>query len=145
MFCGLNQLTASFYSSGMTGYQQDVNYIKIGNKSFFSLFLNSCPMCGKRFPDRTFIYYSFLSGMMGYQQDVNYTVIGNTTPVSSLLRNSCPVCGKKFPDRTQLRRHYRVHTGEKPYPCDICGRAFSQKGHMQSHKLVHFKRNDDEK
>ncbi|KAF2363557.1 Zinc finger C2H2-type, partial [Trinorchestia longiramus] len=32
----------------------------------------------------------------------------------------CPVCGKVFYNKKDFRRHYMVHTGEKPFPCPHC-------------------------
>lgn len=33
---------------------------------------------------------------------------------------ACPVCGKRFNNKKDFRRHYMVHTGEKPFPCPHC-------------------------
>jgi len=38
----------------------------------------------------------------------------------------CSTCDRKFKDRCGLRRHERIHTGEKQYQCHICSHAFIQ-------------------
>ena len=58
----------------------------------------------------------------------------------SKKKHACEFCSKSFESRKDLRRHIRVHTGEKPFNCEICGRAFSRKGNMDVHKLIHYKR-----
>ena len=33
--------------------------------------------------------------------------------------------------------HYRMHSGEKPFPCQICDRKFAQKGQLVPHQATH--------
>ncbi|KAK9496738.1 hypothetical protein O3M35_013027 [Rhynocoris fuscipes] len=49
----------------------------------------------------------------------------------------CPRCQKSFEKPSQLSRHYRIHTGERPFQCELCPRAFNQKGSLQIHMLKH--------
>ncbi|WAR05303.1 ZN112-like protein, partial [Mya arenaria] len=44
------------------------------------------------------------------------------TSVTSAIRDS----SRKFKDKCGLRRHERIHTGEKQYECHVCGHAFIQ-------------------
>ncbi|GFS42765.1 zinc finger protein 85 [Nephila pilipes] len=49
----------------------------------------------------------------------------------------CHICGKNYTWPHDLKIHYRVHTGEKPYKCELCDSRFSQSGAVQIHKNRH--------
>uniref|UniRef100_A0A671LWE1 C2H2-type domain-containing protein n=1 Tax=Sinocyclocheilus anshuiensis TaxID=1608454 RepID=A0A671LWE1_9TELE len=50
---------------------------------------------------------------------------------------SCRFCGRAFASPDSLKKHLRLHKGNKPFRCLDCGKNFARHGHLMAHKNVH--------
>ena len=52
-----------------------------------------------------------------------------------MLPYPCTSCVSSFMSLGELKRHSRVHTGEKPFPCSECEESFAQSGTLKRHMV----------
>lgn len=48
-------------------------------------------------------------------------------------------CNKVFNRFYNLRSHYRIHSGEKPFTCNYCDAAFARNHDLKRHERIHLK------
>lgn len=49
-------------------------------------------------------------------------------------------CNRDFTEQWALRKHERLHTGEKPYVCNVCDKSFADCSNLSKHKRIHYGR-----
>lgn len=49
----------------------------------------------------------------------------------------CPLCNRAFGTRHNLKRHYMIHTGEKPFNCTKCRKPFREYSTLKKHMVTH--------
>ena len=49
----------------------------------------------------------------------------------------CELCGGRFGSVSSLRKHERVHSGEKPHQCRFCEKTFSRTNTLRIHERQH--------
>ncbi|KAH8384267.1 hypothetical protein KR200_002581 [Drosophila serrata] len=67
---------------------------------------------------------------------------GNTLakPRSRTRRSyPCPLCHRPFGTRHNLKRHYMIHTGEKPFSCSKCRKPFRECSTLKKHMATHIR------
>ncbi|XP_043929810.1 zinc finger protein 770-like [Protopterus annectens] len=71
----------------------------------------------------------------GFYQPVSLDSVKATRGKPRLYK--CGKCGKEFSCKSKFKRHYLIHTGQKPFACLVCGKRFRQSSHLKSHQRMH--------
>ncbi|XP_039436831.1 zinc finger protein 232-like [Culex pipiens pallens] len=79
--------------------------------------VDRCKVCAKEFKSKT--------GLMLHEL------------MHQEAEHKCDRCNKKYRTKNRLKRHYRVHTNDRPFDCDKCDKKFYTKYNLEVHSRIH--------
>lgn len=122
-----------------------------------------CQICHKRFPVKSYLTlhnkFNHKKELFGTEEIFQCEICGRKFTFEKSFKRHlscihrigkdftvrCPVCDKVIANNHNLKKHMKVHTGEKNYSCHVCGKTFSQKQYVSRHQRVHQTDKEEEK
>ncbi|XP_011502107.1 PREDICTED: zinc finger protein 415-like isoform X2 [Ceratosolen solmsi marchali] len=104
------------------------NFYKNGVK-----ILRNCKHCNKLFMSRNSLREHLPNHEKSFASVPRWGCIAASLPEG----HACEICGKRLSSKDHLKKHWRVHSGERPYVCQECGQAFALRTTMRIHALSH--------